>query len=88
MGSQRVIITARVAPHIKRKLLHIKADTNIDMEDVVEVAVRVVLAVVEAAKVPDDLGRLLAERDPEALERLGEIVARVRALRAEAAASA
>ena len=43
---------------------------SIEHGDFIEPGLRIVKAVLEAGRVPDDLGYLLQERDPEALRQL------------------
>lgn len=50
-----------------------------------ELGLRMVLAVLEAGRIPDDLGYLLESRDPEALRQLQQLLDRARAEAVEAA---
>ncbi len=50
---------------------------GMDMSDLVELGLRVVLAIAEAKRIPDDLGEVLARFDPEALELLQQLVSRL-----------
>ncbi len=78
----RVPLCARVPPNLKQRLAHLKIDIDVDMEDMIEAAVRALLALVEAGRVPDDLAAVLARYDAEALEQLRRIVGRAKAVRA------
>jgi hypothetical protein len=63
-----------VREELWKKVRKLAIDVNRDASDLVELSLRVLLAIVEAGTVPDDLGEVLSRYDPEALEELRKVV--------------
>lgn len=69
----------------QRKALDLKArGKRIDASQITELGLRMVLAVLNAGYIPDDLGYLLESRDPEALRQLQQLLDKARAEAVEA----
>jgi len=77
----RVAVGFRFDPELDRAVEHLKVDSGFDKSSIAELALRMLVAIADEGKVPDDLGEVLARRDPEALEMLVELVDRVKRAR-------
>ena len=53
-------------------------DLDTDASELTELALTVLRAIIEAGRIPDDLGAILASRSPETLNRLRELLQAVR----------
>ncbi len=60
----------------QRMVLDLKSrGARVDASELTELGLRMLLAVLRHGRVPDDLGFVLAERDPEALRQLQQLLA-------------
>ena len=71
----RVKIGLVVEDWVDRAVEHLMADTGAAKSMLYELGARLLLAVLRHGRVPDDLGFALAERDPEALRQLQQLLA-------------
>ena len=44
-----------ISPHLKRRLMHLRADTKKDMSDLAEVALKLFFDLIEAGRVSEDV---------------------------------
>jgi len=70
-----IIVDRRLWGKIKEIATIAKMDVT---SDIPELMLRILVAIVEHGSIPDDLGEVLARRDPEALEQLSKLVKRMK----------
>ncbi len=68
-----VVIERRIWAEVKEISTLVKEDAS----RIAALGIRLVLAILKAKRVPDDLGEVLLEKDPEALEMLQSLVKRL-----------
>ena len=63
-----------------KRIRKLAIDLDTDASEIVELGAKIVIAVLEAGYVPDDLGYLLEKRAPGVADRLRELLAAARAV--------
>ena len=81
----RAVVDEGLWLEARKKVLDLRAKgKRINTSQLTELGLKVILAVLNAGYIPDDLGYLLEERDPEALRQLQQLLDRARAEAVEA----
>ncbi len=70
----RKTVSFRIDPELDKAVEHLKVDTGIKKESLIELGIRIVLALAHEKTVPRDLENILEHRDPEALTLLRQVV--------------
>jgi len=67
-----------VDPMIWSEVSKLKTLAHVDASNIVELALRILLAIARVKRIPDDLGEVLSKHDPEALDMLRELIEKLR----------
>lgn len=67
---EKVFVGVYIPRDLDRRVERVAVELDTSKSRLVELGLRVLLAVLESSGIPDDLGYLLRERDPEALAHL------------------
>lgn len=82
----RAVVDEGLWLEARKKVLDLRAKgKRINTSQLTELGLKVILAVLNAGYIPDDLGYLLEEHDPEALRQLQQLLDKARAEAVEAA---
>ncbi len=71
---EKVFVGVYVPRRLDRRVEVLAAELDTSKSMLAELGLRLMLAILEAGYVPDDLGYLLRSRDPEALEELIQLL--------------
>ena len=66
-----------ISEFVHKEVKHLAVDVNTDTSELVELAIRLLLAIANAKYIPRDLAELLARTDPIALDALKTMIERL-----------